>query len=242
MVELSELELISGFSSIIMILFNFFLGIIMIRRYTQNKDRNVLFMSITMMLVSQPWWSYATALLFILTTGKSFPLVVYLIIGHIFQPVAILLWMIVITELIWKKNQKFILSLSAIFSAIYETTILYAIFVEPEMFATLEGPLDLRYLSLFLFCQVFALIVVIITGIMFFRETRKSEKPENRLKGTLFLIAVLSYAIGAIIDSALHLNLISLLIVRILLASSAFEIYGAFAMPKWIKKLFLREE
>ncbi|MFX1392455.1 MAG: hypothetical protein ACFFAH_02670, partial [Promethearchaeota archaeon] len=84
--------------------------------------------------------------------------------------------------------------------------------------------------------------IVIITGIMLFRETRKSEKPENRLKGTLFLIAVLSYAIGAIIDSALHLNLIFLLIVRIALASAAFEIYAAFAMPKWIKNFFLGEE
>ncbi|MFW9819197.1 MAG: alkaline phosphatase family protein, partial [Candidatus Thorarchaeota archaeon] len=42
--QLSELEVISGFSTIIMILFTFTIGFIMIGKYTKNKDKNVLLM------------------------------------------------------------------------------------------------------------------------------------------------------------------------------------------------------
>jgi len=91
-------------------------------------------------------------------------------------------------------------------------------------------------------CQLLSLIAVIITGILFFLGSRKSEQPDVRLKGILFIISVLSYASGAIIDSALPLALILLVLVRILLLSSSIEIYMAFAMPHWVRKLFLKEE
>ncbi len=242
MVYVSDLEIMSGISSIFGTLFTFILGAIMIRKYIRYRERTLLLMSLTMMFVGQPWWPYAIDVILILTTGEYLSIQQHVLIGHTLQPFAILLWMFVMSELLWKNKQKLITIITAIFSTIYETVVLYTIFIDPSRFVIEESTLDYTYLSLFLLCQLISLIVVIITGILFFLGSRKSPQPDIRLKGILFIISVLSYTTAAIIDSALTLTLILLFIVRILLVSSSIEIYMAFAMPKWVRKLFLKEE
>ena len=242
MVYISDLEIISGLSAIVAMLFTFILGAIMIREYLQNKERTILLMSIIMIIVGTPWWPYAISVILILTMGEYLPLRIHVLIGHILQPLALILWMFVISELLWKKRQRLVIFISTILSAIYQTVILYTIFIDPSRFVKEDRPLDYRFLSLFLLCQVISLIVVIITGILFFLGSRKSPQPEIRLKGTLFIISAFSYVTAAILDSALPLTLIIFVIVRILLVSSSIEIYVAFAMPKWVKKRILKEE
>ena len=242
MVELTQLEFFFGILSIVGILIVFLLGALMIRSYFRNKNRGVLLMGIVIILLSEPWWPYAINLMLFLISGEILPLGMHILIGLGLHPLTVLLGIIVMANLLWENNKKIIIHLSAVYAAIIQIIIFYAAFLDPFSFAKSEGPFDTRYISYIGLILIIDLTILIIVGILFFRETRKSEKPENRLKGTLYIISVLSYVIGAILDSVMPLSLIILLIVRILLVSAAFEIYGAFAMPKWIKKLFLREE
>ena len=237
-----ELEIMSGLSALVATLFTFILGALMISKYLKYKERTILLMGLSLMFVGQPWWPYGIASILYLTTGDFLSVRLHVLIGHILQPIAMLLWMVVISELLWKKRQKLVIILTACFSTIYESVILYTIFIDPSRFVIEDSPFDYRFQSLFVLCQLSSLIVVIITGILFYLGSRKSPQPENRLKGLLFLISVLSYATGAILDSSLPLNLIVLVVVRILLLSSSIEVYMAFAMPKWVRKLFLKEE
>jgi len=242
MVELTQVEFFSGIATIFAILFTIIVAAFMISKYFRYKERTILLMAIIIILVAEPWWPFAISFIFILTIGEGLPLWSHILIGHILQPFVIFLWMIAMTQFMWKNKQKLILFLTAVGIAIYQTIVLYAIFVEPSRFAEYDGSLHVTFLSWILLVQLISLITVIITGILFFRESRKSKTPEVRLKGTFFLISVLSYATGAILDAVLPLTSISLLIVRVLLASAAFEIYCSFAMPNWIKNFFLREE
>ncbi|MFX1444663.1 MAG: hypothetical protein ACFFHV_14720, partial [Promethearchaeota archaeon] len=59
MIELSQLEIFSGFSSIVGITLSIVLGVLMIIKYFRYKDRNLLLMGIVMILITQPWWPYA---------------------------------------------------------------------------------------------------------------------------------------------------------------------------------------
>ncbi|MFX1392453.1 MAG: hypothetical protein ACFFAH_02660 [Promethearchaeota archaeon] len=242
MVELTQLELCSGILSIIGILLVLVLGFFMIRIYFRNKNRNILLMGIVMILISEPWWPYGISVILVLTGGEILPLREHILIALVFQPLLFILGMIVMTDLMWEDKKKIILPLSAIYAAIYQTVIFYAFIVDPTRFATSEGPLDVRYKSFLALVLIMALIILIMISILFFRESRKSQNQENRLRGTLYLISGLSFVTGAILDAILPLSFILLLIVRILLASAAFEIYSAFAMPKLIKKIFLKEE
>ncbi|MFX1393214.1 MAG: B-box zinc finger protein [Promethearchaeota archaeon] len=242
MVELTQLEIIAGFSSIVQVLIAFFIGFLMIYKYFLNKDRNLLLMGIIIILLSESWWAYSIVVILILTTGESFPVQIYILISQTFVPLALLLWMLVMTNLIWKNKRKLILSLTAVLVVIYETLVLYTVFVDPSAFVIMEGPLDIRYISWLLYLQIIFMIVSLITATLFFRELRKSPELEIRLKGLFYLIANLTFATGTFLDAALPLSLILLVIVRILLLSGTFEAYFAFAMPKWMEKLFFKKK
>ena len=242
MVQISDLEIISGLSGIVGVLFTYILGALMIGKYLRYKERSLLLMGIIMILISQPWMPFGISVILILTTGEYLPLRLHILIGHSLQPLGILLWMTAMSKLLWEKKQRLVIFIFAVFATIYETVVLYTIFIDPSIFVIEERPLDYRYLSLFLLCTIIALLVGIITSVLFFLQSQKSPQSEIRLKGTLFIISIFSYTTGAILDSVLLLSLLLLVIVRTLLLSSSVEIYMAFAMPKWVKKRILKEE
>ncbi|MFX1392454.1 MAG: hypothetical protein ACFFAH_02665 [Promethearchaeota archaeon] len=242
MIELSQVEIFSGFSSIVGIMFSMVLGFLMISKYFKYRDRNLLLMGLVMILISQPWWPYAITLMLFFVGGEPLPLQMYIIIGLNANVIVVLLGTYVMTNLIWKDKVKLVMVLTAIYGVIYQTVLFYAMFVEPERFATLEGALDVRYLSLLVLFLFVNIMLALIFAIFFFRESHKSPEPEIRLKGVFYLISLFSYVIGSILDAILPLNLLFLVIVRILLTFSAFMTYLAFAMPNWAKKLFLRKD
>ena len=57
----------------------------------------------------------------------------------------------------------------------------------------------------------------------------------------MILLATYSFLIGAIMDAFLPLNIVTLTIARIILASSAIMYYIAFVLPNFIKKAFLKK-
>jgi hypothetical protein len=91
--------------------------------------------------------------------------------------------------------------------------------------------------------------VLLVTGTLFARRSLRSDNEEVKLKGKLLLAAFLSFSIGAILDSMIGgilgdndpLLPIMVVIVRIILISSAIEFYGGFILPKWLKDLFLKQ-
>ncbi|MHA1489264.1 MAG: hypothetical protein ACTSRI_06380 [Promethearchaeota archaeon] len=85
------------------------------------------------------------------------------------------------------------------------------------------------------------MLIILITGLLFGRETFKSDDPEIKLKGKMLILAFPSFAIGAILDATIPFTAITLIIVRLILISSSIEFYGGFILPKWMKKLLLKQ-
>ena len=94
------------------------------------------------------------------------------------------------------------------------------------------------FVMIFLIAVVF---VVLITGLLFARESLRSDNPEIRLKGKFLAVAFISWTVGSIIDSGFDLGAGVLIIIRILLISSAIEFYLGFIMPERIKNLLLKQ-
>lgn len=65
--------------------------------------------------------------------------------------------------------------------------------------------------------------MLLITGILFGKESLGSKNPEIRLKGYFLIAAFILWSIGAIFDAALPLTVITLTIARLILISSAVE-------------------
>lgn len=86
-------------------------------------------------------------------------------------------------------------------------------------------------------------MIAIIIGFSFGLESFKSENPEIKLKGKFILAGWLSFFIGGLLDAGLFaITAFLLILVRLLLMSSAIEFYFGFFLPRRIKKLFIKEE
>lgn len=242
MIELTQIEIISGFASIVGLIFGFILGFIIIAKYFKYKEINLLLMGLVIMLVSQPWWPYAITLILFFAGAEPLPLRMHILYGLSLQVIALFIGNFVMTNLMWKNKVKLVMVLTAIYGALFQTVLFYAIFVDPSMFATLEGNLDVSYQSLLALFLFFNIMLILFFAFFFLRHARKSPQPEIRLKGMLYFIGIIFFTIGAILDAILPLNLLLLVIVRILLALSGFLTYVAFALPNWAKKIFIKEK
>lgn len=241
MVELTTLEILSGSLSIVQVSINLILGAILISKYFEHEKRPLLFMGISLILLSEVWFTHGLAFILIVTTGKGLSPELFFLVAYTLVPWATLSWMVVITELLYKNKQKLILAIYAIFGVVYNFVFFYLLFTNITLIGYLDSPID-PHTGLFM--TVYLLIILInvfITGFLFYRESRKSQVSEIRLKGLLFFLAATSFVIASILDT-FPLNIVMIILVRILLVLAAIEIYGAFIFPEWMKKLLLREK
>ena len=83
-----------------------------------------------------------------------------------------------------------------------------------------------------MFFQIFAVFTTLVTGILFSKESMKVKDPLIKLKGKFLLVAFISFTIGALLDALLAFTPLNLVIVRLILISSAIEYYFGFFVPK----------
>ena len=241
MVELTLLEILNGSMSIVQVIINIIVGLMLISKYSKYKSRPLLFMGISMILLSEVWFTHGLALILILTTGSGLSPEMFFLCAFTLVPWATLAWMVVITDLMYKDKQKLILSIYALFGIVYSLVFFYLLFTNITLIGQLDSPIDPHTGPFMTGYLLIILINVFITGFLFFRESRKSQDPEIRLKGLLFFLSSTSFVIASILDT-LPLNIVIIILVRILLVLAAIEVYGAFLLPEWMKNLFLKEE
>ncbi len=242
MVELELFDYYNGTLSIIQVTINLIIGFTMIYKYYEYKNKTLLYMGLTMILLTSVWFTHSLAFILVLTTGVGLSPEIFFIMAFPITAVTTILWMVVITGLIFKENQKKILTMYIIYAIIFELLFFFLLFQDTERYiGVLENPIEPDIKP---FIQLHLLIILInslVTGILFFRESKKSPDPEIKLKGTLFLVGITLFVIGSIIDS-FSVSITMLLIVRVMLMVGAFFTYGAFLLPEWMKKLLLKEK
>jgi hypothetical protein len=95
-------------------------------------------------------------------------------------------------------------------------------------------------------------MILFITGIKFARKSVKSENREVSLKGKLLQFAFIVFTIAAVLEKTMRSILIGtvfpdptilllsvmLVVVRVLLISSAIAFYGGFLLPRWMREIF----
>jgi hypothetical protein len=237
---LEPLEILNGLLSFILVAQSIYVGILIASKYSKYKNKYLILLGIDTILLFEPWWPSTVSFLMIFIIGKGLTLQMYLLLGNILIPVSVLIWLIFITHFMYQRYRKVILIIYSSLSVIYNVFFLYFFFTDPELIGQLQGAVDINYSNFLLGYLLVALVVLLITGILFAKTLLKSENPEIKLKGKLILIGFISFVLGAILDSAIPLNPITLPITRIILMISAFELYGGFILPDWMKKLFLK--
>ena len=242
-ISISMEDHLQGSFSLIFVIVAILIGIRLILRYFQYKEKAFLYAGLTWIGMVSPWFNTAFNYLYVLISGNSMGDQFYVFLAYVWLPFAILAWILVLSTLIFKEKKKLLLGLGWVNIIVYEILFLIFIFTDYTIIAERTAPFNDDLSLAYSIYVLLVLIFVLVTGVKFGRESLKSTNREIRLKGLFIIIAFVSFTIGAFLDSGLIiLTPIIRVFVRILLISSSFEFYFGFFLPNIIKKFFLGQD
>jgi hypothetical protein len=249
-------DILQGSLSLIFVLISFVIGVTIISKYGKNKNRLYILVGLTWLTLSTLWLPEAISFLMSVFIGQTLAIELYFIIGNVFVPVALICWIIAYTDMVNKDKQKIAIGLVLIFGIVFEVMFFYHFFLDINLIGVISPSrpfsADLGYFLAILLLITF--LIIFVTGFRFSRKSIKSENKEVRLKGKLLLFAFIAFTIAAVIektarsfligtvfpDPDLLLFSVMLVVMRLLLISSAIAFYGGFLLPGWMKKIFTK--
>lgn len=238
-------EFTLGLTASLIVLFSVAIGLFIASRYFKYKETNLLYIGISWIGLNSGWWPTTVSFLTTFTTGILIPDVLYFAIGNVGIPIFAMIWMIAITDLMYKEKRQSILVIYLIFVAIFEVLTIIGLILYPNinLLGKLNGPVDVEYETLYGLYLIAITFSIVLTGIIFARKSLKSKRKLNQLKGKFLIAAFIVYFIGAILDALFPLSeLIALLIiVRLALIISGFLFYLGWIMPAVLKKRFVED-
>ena len=248
------MDILQGILSLIYVVISFIIGLVIISKYGKFKNRLYLLVGLCWLSLSTLWLPEAVSFVMSVFILQTLAVEWYLIIGNVFFPIAIISWIFAYTDMINKQKEKLAVSLVVIYGIVFEGLFFY-FFSLGTSFIGVINPLrpfsaDLGiFLTILLFI---GFITLFFTGIKFSRKSVKSENREVSLKGKLLQFAFIAFTIAALLEKTARSILIGtvfpdptipilsvmLVVVRILLISSAFAFYGGFLLPRWMREIF----
>ncbi|HEY0089682.1 MAG TPA: hypothetical protein VGB37_12620 [Candidatus Lokiarchaeia archaeon] len=239
--ELQPFEIFNGITEIIFVGITMVLGFSIIAKYFASKNRELLLVGLTWIIMTEPWIAGIYSFLFTLFTGNMITTEAYLIVGFTFLSVAMLLWIIVFTDLVYKEKQKIIVAIVLIYSVIFETFFFYYLFTQPSILAVLHRPLEIEYKLFIQLYLIFLMTFTLLTGIIFAQKTKQLGGAELKWRGNLLIVAFVLLIIGAIFDTIFTQDILLILFKRLILIFASFAFYCSFVIPKWLKNLILKD-
>ncbi|MFO7797291.1 MAG: hypothetical protein ACQERB_17000 [Promethearchaeati archaeon] len=241
-IELNTLQLLQGSFTLVFVLISVILGFLIISKYFKYGRRQYLLVGITWILLVSPYWPDAISFLLILFTRAKLHEPTYFFIANAFIAPIHITWILVITDFIYKDKQKFILPVVIVEAIAFEILFLIFFFIDPYFIGTPQSNPFVVEWNLFIdLYLIISIALFLITGLLFARESLKSDSKEIKYRGWFLIFAFITFTIGTLIDVILELNEITIVIARLFVIIAAFCFYLGFTMPNFMKKLLIKE-
>ncbi len=232
----STVELLQGLFGLIWVIIAFLIGIRITYKGITLERKDLIAVGLTYILVSSAWWGVAVQFVSYGFFNIQLSNDTYLFIANLFIGWGLILWLYAFCEVFYPNYKKIIVLCTVVFALAWDIFLIYALITNPQMIAVFNGIFDTNHAITSLLFILSAIIVFLISGIIFSYKFIKTENSEIKLKGYFLLIAWISFTIGAILDAALPMNVVLVVVVRLLLISTAVEYYFGFFLPKSLSK------
>ena len=234
-------ELIGGLFSLIYVVSNTITGTLILLRYFKYKEKTFIYAGVSSLGIACPWWPSSISFLSHVIFSYLIPDQLYFFLGNAFAPLMTFFWILAMNILLFEgKNKKFVFAYAIIFS-IFEIAFLIVLFIAPGLIGVLDANhLNVDYFGFVMVLLILIVITILVTGIMFSLKSLKSDNPVIKLKGRIFFICFILWAVLATLDSSFPLDIIGVVIVRILLVISSIFFYFAWVMPEPAQKFFTK--
>lgn len=230
----------SGLISIIALTIITLIGIKALSKYFTYKNKNLLYIGLSLILIWSPWWPSSISFVLYLFTTSGLSYLLYIFIGNFLLPFSVLFWLFFILDVfkVEEKKRKLSLFLYSAYIVIFEIFIIYWVF-NPDQLGGLRNALVPNY-----GLQLYSLILIsvalmIITGLLLSLDMLKAKQPELRLKGYFLLVAFILMLVGIMLEIFTFGN-VWLLLSRIIIVIAVILVYIGFLLPEKIKKALIK--
>ncbi|MFX1339783.1 MAG: hypothetical protein ACFFDK_14315 [Promethearchaeota archaeon] len=235
--DLTQLEILEGSLGLIWVLIAIFIGLKAIfRAIAINRRRDLITVGLSYIFVSSAWFGVAFQFISYGFFDVKLDAFTYLMVANIFIPFALICWVWSYCEILKPKSRNILLIVFFGFAIVWELFIIIGLLIDISLVGTLHSTFDSSHSPILLIFTLTGVFLFLITGTIFAVKSMRLEDPEVQWKGRFLLLAWISFGIGAILDAALTLNAITIIIIRIILISSAIEFYFGFFLPKKISE------
>lgn len=235
--------IILGIVTMTFIVITIFLSIKFLIKYINTKDKHLLFAGIAYVGVASCWFGVGLNFISVMLFNEIPPMELHFLLHGGIVTIAQWCFIMLCTDLshLKKGMKKLIQILTGIIAIIVEIIYIFIVFTNSTLLGYLYVPIQVIYGPFSYVYLGVHLILFVLQGIWLGRESMKSEDNRIRLKGKLIVISFLFFLGASILEVFFSLILI-FIIARVLVTISAISFYSAFILPKWIEKLFLKEE
>jgi hypothetical protein len=228
---LDQIDIINGIMTTIFVVISIITGVRIGLKYRKEKLIAFLLFGVTWAGMVIIYYPIVLSFWGIIFFGQGLSITEYLFIcSH--APIIVVFGVWAWSELVFKKHQKEAIGLTCITSVIAVFVFMYNTFNNPILLGYIEGVVSLRYGIFVLFYLAITTILGILTGYLFYRQSRDATEPEVRLKGLLIWIAFISFFGGGFLDGFLPLSIITIIISRVALIFGSTMYFFGFTPPK----------
>jgi hypothetical protein len=236
--------MIHGIFTLIFVIISIITGAIIISKYFKLRKSQFLLFGLFWIGLTTPWWP--TIIIFIMTLVTTAPVNIeaFIVFGIAFLPITIVLGLIAFLKVLPKKKRTktIILILNLSINIFYEIFFFIFVFTDISMIAeTGTSTFMIKWSVPSQIYFIVSLLFFLYVGLSFSISSIKEQDDVISLKGKFLLVAFLSFTIGTVLDFAIPMTL-TYVIARLILLTSTLEFYIGLMLPKFIEKIFLKNQ
>lgn len=240
-ITLSPLETLQGLLTVVFVSISLILGFTIMLKYFKFKRLELILVGLTWICIISPYWPDAISFLMIITTGEAIDTNLYILIGNLFVAPAHITWMYVVSNFLYKSKKKILMAIMTTEAVLFEIVFLILFAIDPSSLATQIGPFAMDWSLFIMIYLLISISLFFITGLLFAKQSLKSQDAEVRLKGKFLVCAFIIFTIGIFLEVLIDTPTeISEVIVRVFVITAAFAFYIGFIMPEKIRTLFIK--
>lgn len=233
-------DLLNGTLCLIFTIISTTIGIVVALKYFKYKQKSFLYFGLSFIGIASLWMAKSISIIYTLITRENFDSILFMLIGNLFLPIAFFFWILLFTELAYKKYKRILLLCFGIYSFIIEFSIIYFIINDPSQIGLFIPPIEVENSLLFSIYYSSLVFFILITSILFGKISLKSENPQIRLRGSLIITGASLFFLGGIFEILSNIHIAIMIIGRLILIFSAISYYAGNLLPQWVKKIFLK--
>ena len=230
--QLSEIDRVNGIFTLIFIILSIIIGIRILLKYKSLKRKELITIGLAWIFLTSAWWGGSASFLSFVIFSERLNPFLFLLLSNVFIPIALICWIYSLAHIFYAEKEKVITILIVIIYTAYDFLILVMLLIDPALVGNIVGDINSMPTTIPLIFLISAIVTALITGLLFSIKSIRVDNPEIKLKGKILLIGFISFSFASILDAIVSDIAFILIVIRLILISSAIEYYLGFFLPK----------